>query len=275
MAVPGMAVPDVTVPDVTVPGTTAPAVTTASSAIEPLPAAGPHNIPSEFQALRWSYDSRSGPSQWGQLDANFALCDRGQQQSPIALEKATASDLPNLIFHYGPSPVSLLNNGRTLQVAYAPGSSIELEGNRFDLVQFHFHHPSEHRIEDQDYPMELHLVHRDRSGNLAVLGIMIEAGAENSALLGVWRNLLPAYTSLTQTSASVDANQLLPPVATAYRYRGSLTTPPCSESVQWIVMDHPIQLSAQQIAAFEALVPANNRPYQVVNNRAIQLDSSP
>lgn len=232
------------------------------------------DIPAEFQALTWSYDGNSGPEHWGALEADFALCDRGQQQSPIALQGAIAQDIPNLVFHYSPSPVNLLNNGRTLQVTYDPGSYIELEGDRFDLLQFHFHHPSEHRLEGQDYPMELHLVHRNATGDLAVIGILIEAGPENLALAGVWGNLMPVYTPLTATTASIDASQLLPPVATSYRYGGSLTTPPCSESVQWIIMDHPIQLSKQQIAAFETLVPVNNRPRQAKNNRSLQLDSS-
>lgn len=235
----------------------------------------PPQIPAEFQSILWSYEGDSGAEQWGKLEADFALCDRGQQQSPIALQGAIATDIPNLVFHYQPSPVNLLNNGRTLQVSYDPGSYLDLDGDRFDLIQFHFHHPSEHLLEDQTYPIEMHLVHRNATGNLAVLGIMVEAGAENSALAGVWENLIPVYTALTHTSASVDANQLLPQTATSYRYSGSLTTPPCSESVQWIIMDHPIQLSSRQIAAFEALVPANNRPRQARNGRFLQLDSSP
>ncbi len=234
----------------------------------------PPDIPAEFQSLTWSYDGNSGPKHWGELEADFALCDRGQRQSPIALQGAIAQDIPNLVFHYNPSPVNLLNNGRTLQVNYEPGSHIELEGDRFDLVQFHFHHPSEHLLEGQGYPMELHLVHRNAMGDFAVIGVMIEVGPENSALAGVWENLVPVYTALTPTTASVDANQLLPQAVTSYRYSGSLTTPPCSESVQWIIMDHPIQLSTPQIAAFETLVPANNRPRQSQNKRSLKLDSS-
>lgn len=240
-----------------------------ASAAQPLP-----EIPTEFQSITWSYEGDSSAAHWGALETDFTLCDRGQQQSPIALQDAAAADIPNLVFHYHSSPVSLLNNGRTLQVTYEPGSHIELEGDRFDLIQFHFHHPAEHRLAGQDYPMELHLVHRNSAGAIAVIGIMIETGSQNTALDGVWNNLAPVYTPLTETTARVDAAQLLPRVATSYRYSGSLTTPPCSESVTWVVMDHPIQLSEAQISAFETLVPANARPRQALNGRQLQLDSS-
>lgn len=232
------------------------------------------NTPNPFQSIAWSYEGDSSPEHWGELEADFALCDRGQQQSPIALQAAIATDIPNLVFHYQPSFVNLLNNGRTLQVDYDPGSYFELNGDRFNLLQFHFHHPSEHRLEGQDYPMELHLVHRSATGQLAVIGIMIEAGPANAALAGVWQHLLPAYTPLFQTQERVDANQLISPTASSYHYSGSLTTPPCSEDVQWIVLDQTIQLSSEQISAFEALVPANNRPRQALNGRSLQLDSS-
>jgi carbonic anhydrase len=231
--------------------------------------------PLSTPAPNWDYADKAGPSHWAELDAKFEQCDRGQQQSPIALQAAAASDIPNLRLHYQPSPIQVTNNGRTLLVAYEPGSYLELEGQRFDLIQFHFHHPSEHRLGNQDYPMELHLVHSNASGDLAVIGVAIEAGAENQALSAIWENLIPAQTSLTDTDRTVDASLLLPPVATSYRYSGSLTTPPCSEAVQWIVMDHPIQLSPQQIEAFAALVPANNRPLQALNGRSLQLDNSP
>lgn len=236
------------------------------------------NIPAEFQALTWTYDSdenSTGPNHWGELDAEFTLCDRGQQQSPINLHQASPTDIPNLDFHYRPSPVQVQNNGRTLQVNYEPGSYVMLEGERFDLLQFHFHHPSEHSLEEQESPMELHLVHRDRQGKLAVIGILIDRGAENQALVGVWENLVPAYTSATETSAQVDASQLLPDQGTSYRYSGSLTTPPCSESVAWIVMEQPIYLSSQQITAFTQLLPPNNRPRQSIHGRSLQLDISP
>ncbi len=241
-------------------------------------AAPPSTIPPEFQALTWTYDSGEnshGPSHWGELDSEFALCDRGQQQSPINLQNANPTDIPNLDFHYRASSVQVQNNGRTLQVNYEPGSYLMLEGQRFDLLQFHFHHPSEHSLEGQNYPMELHLVHRDRQGKLAVIGIMIDRGEENQGLRGVWENLVPAYTPATETSAQINANQLLPAKATSYRYRGSLTTPPCSESVTWIVMEQPIYLSSQQITAFTQLLPANNRPRQSTHGRSLQLDSSP
>jgi carbonic anhydrase len=227
-------------------------------------------------APHWSYEGEAGPEHWGELDASFAACVTGRTQSPIDLKEATPQDLANIVFNYQPSTINILNNGHTIQVNYDPGSSIELDGVRYDLVQFHFHAPSEHTIQGQAMPMELHLVHKSAEGNLAVVGVMLADGAENPAFQPVWNNL-PTQENPAQAVAGlqVEAASLLPTEQTTYRYSGSLTTPPCSEGVNWLVMTTPVELSAEQLAAFTTIYAHNSRPVQPLNERTLTVDNSP
>jgi len=228
--------------------------------------AGPH----------WTYEGEDGPARWGALDASFAACASGAEQSPIDLAGAAAEDLANIAFNYQSTDVRILNNGHTVQVNYDPGSFLEVDGERYDLAQFHFHAPSEHTIDGKPSAAELHLVHKNAAGKLAVVGVMIDEGAENAAVAPVWGNLPATESAEASLGIRFNAADVLPADRTTYRYPGSLTTPPCTEGVRWHVMTQPIEMSPGQIEAFHSLFAAgNNRPVQSVNAREVVLDSSP
>ena len=232
--------------------------------------------------LGWSYQAETGPTHWAELDERFALCATGQSQSPIDLTAAVAADLVNPEFHYSPAPLNLLNNGHTVQVPYAPGSYILLAGKQYDLLQFHFHSPSEHTIEGQPQAAELHLVHQNDVGELAVVAVMLQAeeearqkgdGSMGYDLLSA--HLPRAVGDKVRTGKRVNVRSLLPTQTTTYRYQGSLTTPPCSESVTWLIMSEPVALPPDQLSEYQTLLKHNNRPLQNLNSRSITLDSSP
>jgi carbonic anhydrase len=221
----------------------------------------------EHHAPHWSYEGATGPAEWGQLSADFKTCAVGTQQTPIDLKGAVpASPKDGLVFDYKSFPLKIINNGHTIQVNAASGSSISIAGERYDLVQFHFHHPSEHLLSGKTREMELHLVHKSASGALAVVGVFITLGAENAALKPVFSALPAKAGPEVAIEATVEPAKMLPS-GPYYRYMGSLTTPPCSESVTWSVYEQPIEASKEQIATFAALFANNARPAQAVNNR--------
>jgi len=224
------------------------------------------------EGVHWSYSGESGPEHWGDLSPDFATCAKGVEQSPVDIPADAALNAADISFNYQPSALTIVNNGHTIQVNYDKGSSITLNGVRYDLVQFHFHAHSEHALAGQFAPLELHLVHKNAKGGLAVVGVLLKAGAENPGYAAVLDNL-PAAAGEPQavSGASVDANQLLPAARTYWRYNGSLTTPPCTEGVQWLVMNTPVALSDAQIARYTAIYSANARPLQPFHSRAFLL----
>lgn len=223
----------------------------------------------------WTYEGETGPENWAELREEYEACAIGQKQSPIDLGVAGAADLENIIFAYGATPVNLLNNGHTIQVDKIVNNQITLGGVIYPLKQLHFHAPSEHVEGGEHYPLEMHLVHQLDTGELAVVGVLIAAGAENTAFAPVWNDLVVAASPAAPTGATVDVDQLLPADRQVYAYSGSLTTPPCKEEVKWFVMNEPIELSADQIAAFTAIISENTRPLQALNERALALDNTP
>ncbi|MEL6552110.1 MAG: carbonic anhydrase family protein [Cyanobacteria bacterium J06621_11] len=242
------------------------------------PAAIAETLPSNNPAeIHWTYSLESGPDHWAELDDSFATCANGKAQSPIDLTGAASADLLNPEFHYTPAPLNLLNNGHTVQVPYAPGSYLVLEGDRYDLLQFHFHSPSEHAINSQPQVAELHLVHQNEAGELAVVAVMIKADntSKTTDYLSLSENLPDHAGDRVRTGKMINAQSLLPLQTTTYRYSGSLTTPPCTESVTWLVMSEPISLTAKELSKYEQLLNHNNRPLQAVNSRALQIDTTP
>ncbi len=227
----------------------------------------------------WGYEGEHGPAAWGTLCPEFTTCGTGKSQSPIDISGAKAVLLPEMKTSYTPAQLrivhhehvaDLINNGHTVQVNYPAGSTLVLGEQSFDLAQYHFHAPSEHTLEGQHFPMEMHLVHKSAQGKLAVLGVFISEGAANAAFEPVWANLPKEKgVEVHLEHVTVDVDALLPKARAVYRYEGSLTTPPCSEGVQWLVFAEPITLSAEQIAAFRALVHDNNRPVQPLNGRKL------
>ena len=223
------------------------------------------------EPAEWGYSGEGAPERWGGLNADFALCESGTMQSPINLAGATRTDLPDLEFDYEPTPLDIENKGHTVQLDYQPGSAITVDGTRYELVQFHFHTPGEHQLQGREFPAALHLVHRSPTGELAVVGVLIERGDENEALAPVW-NHLPRAKGEDHEIASlrVNAVDLLPATRQHFRYSGSLTTPPCTEGVKWFVLDEPIELSAQQIHALHSIIGTSNRPVQPLGTRELR-----
>ena len=230
----------------------------------------------------WGYEASEGPSKWGSLSPKWAVCSSGKMQSPIDIEKTAKIDLPELRAEFKPAALKIvhhehmadvINTGHSIQVNYTEGDTLKVGGEEFQLLQYHFHSPSEHTVGGKHFPIEMHMVHKSANGKLAVVGVFIEEGKHNSAFDPVWSNL-PSSKSVQHhlEHVTVDVNQLLPTRKTTYRYDGSLTTPPCSEGVKWIVMTDPVQISAQQINAFRNVMKDNNRPVQPLNARKVVTD---
>lgn len=217
----------------------------------------------------WEYSGEAGPAHWAKLTPEFGQC-AGSNQSPVDLSGLVEAKLAQLVLHYQAGGNTVVNNGHTVQVGYAPGSTLQLDGTRFELKQFHFHAPSENLIEGKSYPLEGHLVHVSDKGEIAVVAVMFEAGKANPALAAAW-SALPAKVGETQAlKAPLSAEQLLPENRDYYRFSGSLTTPPCSEGVRWLVMKQPVEVSQAQIDAFKAVMHhPNNRPVQPLNGRVV------
>ncbi len=220
--------------------------------------------------IHWSYEGEGGPERWGALKAEYSVCASGQRQSPIDISDGIGVDLEPIRFNYRPSQFRIVDNGHTVQVAVG-GSSIMLLGKVYDLVQFHFHRPSEERVNGKAFDMVAHLVHKAEDGKLAVVAVLLEKGQENALIQTLWNNLpLEKNEEVTPPAVSIDLAQLLPENRNYYTYMGSLTTPPCSEGVLWLVLKQPKQLSAEQLGIFARLYKNNARPIQPGFSRIIK-----
>lgn len=222
----------------------------------------------------WGYGAEDGPAVWGELASAYALCTVGTRQSPIDLVDATPARVPALTFHYRPMALRVANNGRTIEVSSGGDNWIEVGGARYELAQFHFHTPSEHTVNGESLDMEVHLVHRNEAGELAVVGVFVRRGGEHPVLDALVEHLPQSGESLSPSGARVDASELLPRTQRSFRYEGSLTTPPCAEGVRWFVLETPVQISDAAFAAFEAVLGKNNRPVQPLNDRELLIDGT-
>ena len=222
---------------------------------------------------QWGYDGSIGPATWGELDSSFSTCATGRSQSPIDIVTAdlVAEDMPELVCDYGTVAVNIVNNSHAIELTVPEGSMLQVGGREYQLQQFHFHGPSEHTIDGEHAAMEMHMVHKDAEGNLAVISALIDEGAENGALASAWQHLPSAINQpLTPAGATVDIAAVLPEDRSYLSYSGSFTTPPCTEGVAWYMFRQRIQLSPEQIAAFRGVMPPNNRPVQPTNGRIIR-----
>ena len=222
-------------------------------------------------APSWGYGAHDGPASWSSLDPGFALCALGKEQSPIDLAGGRRAALDPVRFDYRRARVSVENTGHTVQANPESGGSILLDGARYELRQFHFHHGSEHLVDGVRLPLELHLVHAGADGALAVVGVLFEEGAENETLAPVWARLPAEPGPPSPVPGTLDLASLVPPGPAMWRYRGSLTTPPCSEGVAWAIATGRLTMSAAQIAAFAAIFPRNYRPVQPLGERVLQI----
>jgi carbonic anhydrase len=220
----------------------------------------------------WSYGGSTGPEKWGTLEHDYSSCAHGQIQSPIDIRDDVAHklDLPPIDFAYKPSALKIVDNGHTIKVNYARGSFITVGTRRYELVELHFHKPSEEKINGKAYDMVAHLVHRDGAGKLAVVAVLLETGSANPLITTLWTHLPKEKNKEDVVDAvSVDAADLLPEKQAYYTFTGSLTTPPCTEGVTWFVLRNPTSISADQVARFGAIYATNARPVQPLNDRKI------
>ena len=217
----------------------------------------------------WGYAGDTGPLRWAELSAAYRAC-AGSNQSPVDLARFAEADLAPIQFDYAASGVEVVNNGHTVQVTSAAGSQLTVDGRVYRLRQFHFHAPSEHRVNGESFPMEAHLVHTAADGALAVVAVLFSAGDASAALAGTLKNV-PASANETHVFRSPLAPaDLLPANRDYYRLNGSLTTPPCTEGVLWLVLKQPALASPAQIEALTKLLPGpNNRPLQPLNARIV------
>lgn len=226
------------------------------------------NLPALAQ--HWGYSGEAGPENWSTLDPGFVMCGLGRNQSPVDLGDFVEAELEPLDFAYQAGAVDIVNNGHTVQVNYAPGSTLTVSGRAFELKQFHFHAPSENRIDGKQFPLEGHLVHADQQGALTVVAVMFQEGDALPLIAELWERMPAEAGGKAELPAGLSAAQLLPDNRDYYRFNGSLTTPPCSEGVWWLVMKEPVSLSGAQIDQFSSTLGlANNRPVQPVNARPI------
>jgi carbonic anhydrase len=223
-------------------------------------------------APHWEYDGEHGPKGWGAMDPAFKACGLGKRQSPINIETTAAEKggIKPLQFSYIPGPAEIVNNGHTIQVNLPGAGSARFEGMEYKLVQFHFHTPSEEKIDSMASHMVAHLVHKAGDTKLAVVAVLFKLGKENVALKPVFDNL-PPMSGQTRPLNVFSPADILPAEPTYFAFTGSLTTPPCSEEVKWHVMKTPIEISYAQLAAFKKLYKMNARPVQPLNGRRVQM----
>jgi carbonic anhydrase len=227
-------------------------------------------VAQETHPAHWAYSGEDGPKHWAKLDPAYSACALGHSESPINITRAETADLPALNLDYRPSPLNIIDNGHTIQVNVAPGGVLTVGGKTYTLKQFHFHHPSEEHVNGKVFPLEVHLVHQDSEGHLAVVSVLFEEGRASPLLETLWKNI-PTVKDKAETvpSVSIQALNLLPAVRGYFTFTGSLTTPPCTEGVTWYEFKSYATLSAEQVAAFARIYPTNARPVQPTYGRHI------
>jgi carbonic anhydrase len=224
----------------------------------------------QHPAHTWDYSQSHGPAHWAEVGPEFAPCANGHHQSPIDIRNPQRADLPPIQFDYKPSPLDIIDNGHTIMINYAPGSFISVGGKQYELKQFHFHRPSEERINGKAYEMTVHLVHADQQGKLAVVAILLQKGDDNALVHELWDDL-PKEKDKEEhfNNIQIDLARLLPADRGYYTFDGSLTTPPCSEGVTWYVLKHPVTVTVAEIEQFSKLYRDNARPTQPLYDRVV------
>jgi carbonic anhydrase len=221
----------------------------------------------------WTYEGPRGYAHWGDLDPDYAACKTGKAQSPIDIRASQKADLPAIRFAYAAGPLDyLINNGYTIRVNYhEAGNALLIGDKRYDLTQFHFHRPSEEYVHGKAYAMEVHLMHKAGDGEIAGVVVMLESGPSNATVGRLWDHMPKTKGNEQEIpGVEIDPSGLLPHDLSYYRYMGSISAPPCNEGVIWIVLETPVTVSPEQIAAFAALYPHDVRPLQPLNGRVVQ-----
>lgn len=229
-------------------------------------------LPGFAMASHWGYEGEGSPEHWSEINAENQLCQQGMNQSPININTTYKAHINPLKNSYSEGPVSIINNGHTVQANFAEGAkdSVKIDGVVYTLQQLHFHAPSENTLHGKHYPMEMHLVHKNAEGEVAVVAVMFTTGKSNSELAKLWQAMPAQADHLQPLEKGIDINKLLPKDKTHYRFSGSLTTPPCSEGVSWLVLKTPVTLSEEQLKQFTSTMRHhNNRPTQPLHGRVI------
>ncbi len=229
-------------------------------------------VSGHVEPAHWGYGAANGAQKWAALDAKYEACGTGAAQSPINIDKFLQEDLPDIVPAYHAGALSVMNNGHTVQVNVPAGSGFSVGGVQYELVQLHFHTPSEHYLDGAPYPMEVHFVHQAADGGLGVIGAMMKVGAHHPVIEGIWQNVPAAGESKDVVGVDINPADLMPASLEYYKYDGSLTTPPCSEGVAWHVLKEPIEISEVQLTAFQSVFPVNARPVQPLNDRVVTGD---
>jgi len=217
----------------------------------------------------WSYEGHEGPANWGELSQDYSTCKSGKSQSPVNINTSTTVKLADIKFSYSAAPIDVVNNGHTIQMNYAKGSSINVGGKAYNLLQFHFHSPSEHHLNGKPYDMVAHLVHQAADGQLGVIGVLMKVGKANPVIASIWKQLPTKAGEHITVKDTLNVADLLPAKQHYFNYSGSLTTPPCSEGVNWMVLQTPVEVSAEQVASFTNIFAKSVRPVQPLNDRTI------
>ena len=225
----------------------------------------------------WSYEGATGAEHWSDLDPDYAACNAGKEQSPIDIRNADKAELPALRFEYKSGPLKyLIDNSYTLRVNYrdAPGNGnfLVVGDERYQLTQFHFHHPSEEYVHGKPFDMVLHLMHQGMDGKIAGVAVLLKAGKSNATIQQLWEHW-PKTEGKEQAVAGIGVNpsDLLPRATAYYLYMGSLTAPPCTEGITWFVLKTPLEISAEEIAQFANHYPHDVRPLQPLNGRVVKV----
>jgi carbonic anhydrase len=232
-------------------------------------AACPLCATSAFADAHWSYEGSDGPDKWGDLDPTNRACSLGDQQSPIDIGDTIRTQLAPLKITWDKSCETIANNGHTIQLNMGQTSVLGYGNAQYRMVQFHFHHPSEHLIGSKSFAMEAHFVHANAGGSLAVIGVLMTAGRTNAVFSKIVSTMPEKEGPPVNADPAINPNGLLPAARSYYRYSGSLTTPPCSETVDWLLLTDPIQVAEADITRFAKLYPMNARPAQKANRRFV------
>ncbi|QBE64532.1 carbonic anhydrase [Pseudoduganella lutea] len=226
--------------------------------------------PAPANGTFWTYEGEFGPANWSKINAAWNKCNGGERQSPIDIRDGIKVDLEQISFEYRPSGFTVTDNGHTVQVALGAGNYLSVGGRSYELQQLHFHRPAEERVNGKTYEMGIHLVHKDTEGRTAVLALMLQRGRAQPAIQTVWNNLPLEKKETSAPSIVFNPGDLLPERRDYYTYMGSLSEPPCTEGVLWLVMKEPLQASGEQMALFSRLYPLNARPVQAAAGRLIK-----
>lgn len=235
------------------------------------PASSPPSSPSP-SAVHWGYSATDGPEQWGSLSPEFAACDNGKVQSPIAITTPKPVSRPAPVLAYREAEAEIGNNGHTVLALPGPGNTMTVDGVSYGLTEMHFHTPSENTINAQQFPAEIHLKHESAQGKFAVLAIMLQQGGQQNP---AWQPFIEQATDSVEgatTVTTLDWPAMMPKALQTVRFPGSLTTPACTEGVQWLVATSPVTVSEDQLAALRKVFGDNARPVQPVNGRPVTID---